>query len=183
MAKDLKVMFGDMHGLDEKSVVSLTSALDAANLPGFDYLEFKQSLAALSQMNIDEMTAIKSAYATAATMGLTKSKLIETAQHYKSVLAGEMNKFQQALENRIQKKVEGKRSEVEKLKKQIIEYKAKIIQLEEQVAKHQNTIDTADSSISKETGKIESIRGNFERAHQSILNQIDKDILNINQYL
>ena len=183
MAKDLKIMFGEMHGLDEKSVASLTSALNSANLPGFDYLEFKQSLGALSAMNMDEATAMKSAFATAATMGLTKNKLIETAQHYKSVLAGEKNKFQQALENRMIKKVEGKKQEVERFKKQIIEYKAKIKQLEEQVAKHQNTIDTADATIQSEMGKIDSIQSNFEQAHQSILNQIDKDILNINQYL
>ncbi len=172
-----------MHGLDEKSVASLTSALNKANLPGFDYLEFKQSLAALKDMNMDEGTAIKSAFATASTMGLTKAKLIETAQHYKSILAGEKNKFQQALENRMNRQVDGKRKEVEKLKKTILEHKEKIKKLEEQIAQYQKTIDTADESIQKETDKIGSIKDNFERAHQSILNQIDKDILNINQYL
>ena len=88
MAKDLRIIFGDMHGLDEKSVDTLTKALNNANLPGFDYLEFKQSLGALSGLNMDEAMGIKSAFATAATMGVTKIKLKETAQHYKSVLAG-----------------------------------------------------------------------------------------------
>ena len=183
MAKDLKIIFGEMHGLDQKSVATLTKALNHANLPGFDYLEFKQSLGALTKLNMDEATAIKSAFATAATMGLTKPKLIETAQHYKSVLAGERNKFQQALDNRVQARVEGKKKEIERLKKQVEEYKSKITQLESQIAKHQQTIDSADSTIQTEVEKIESIHRNFEQAHQSLLNQIDKDILNINQHL
>ena len=183
MAKDLRIIFGDMHGLDEKSVDTLTKALNNANLPGFDYLEFKQSLGALSGLNMDEAMAIKSAFATAATMGLTKIKLIETAQHYKSVLAGERNKFQQALDNRVQARVEGKKLEIERLKKQVEEYKTKIKQLEDQIIKHQSTIDSADSDIQSEVEKIEGIHRNFEEAHQSILNQIDKDILNINQHL
>jgi len=183
MAKDLKIIFGEMHGLDQKSVDTLTKALNQANLPGFDYLEFKQSLGALQKLNMDESTAIKSAFATAETMGLTKNKLIETAQHYKSVLAGEKNKFQQALDNRVKARVYGKKNEIERLKKQVEEYKAKIQQLEGQISKHQATIDSADSTIRDEVDKIDSIHRNFEAAHQSLLNQIDKDILNINQNL
>ena len=76
MQSKLKSIFGNHHGLDERSINVLTKALENANLPGFDYLEFKQSLAALTQMNMDEAMAIKSAFATASTMGLTKEKLL-----------------------------------------------------------------------------------------------------------
>ena len=79
MQKNLKNIFGNDHGLDEKSVDYLTSALAKNNLPGFDYLEFKQSLAALADLGMDEPTAIKSAFATASTVGLTKDKLVKTA--------------------------------------------------------------------------------------------------------
>ncbi|MEM6967493.1 MAG: hypothetical protein AAF573_22205, partial [Bacteroidota bacterium] len=81
MAKNLKTIFGENHLLDEKSISFLTGALDRNNLPGFDYIEFKQSLAALAKLNMDEETAFKSAFATAATVGLTKGKLLETASH------------------------------------------------------------------------------------------------------
>ncbi|MFK7808807.1 MAG: hypothetical protein AB8F74_13470 [Saprospiraceae bacterium] len=183
MAKDLKIIFGEMHGLDQKSVDTLTRALNNANLPGFDYLEFKQSLGALQRMNMDEPTSIKSAFVTAQTMGLTKNKLIETAQHYKSILAGEMNKFQQAMDSRVKARVEGKKLEIERLKKQVSDYKEKIQQLESQIEKHQATIDSADSTIQSEVTKIQNIHRNFEQAHQSLLNQIDKDILNIRENL
>lgn len=183
MQKDLKTIFGDHHGLDEKSITFLASALAKSNLPGFDYLEFKQSLSALSQLNMDEETAIKSAYATAATVGLTKEKLLKTAQHYKSILNTEKQQFDAALQKQIEQRIQGKANEVTKLKKKVEEYRAKIQQLEEHIAKAQETIDHADEDIQNAKEKIDSTRDNFEHTLQSVINQIDKDIENIQKFL
>ena len=54
MSKNLKALFGEDHLLDEKSISFLTDALEKNNLPGFDYIEFKQSMASLAKLNIDE---------------------------------------------------------------------------------------------------------------------------------
>ena len=183
MQAKLKNIFGNNHGLDEKSVDYLINALTKNNLPGFDYIEFKQSLAALAAMNMDEGTAFKSAFATASTMGLTKAKLLETAGHYKSVIANERNHFQAAVQKQIQQKVDGKEQEVEKLKKQIQAHKEKIHQLQTQIEKYQSTIDGADAQIADTKSKIKSTIDGFEMTHQSILNQIEKDLENIKNYL
>ena len=183
MAKNLKELFGTHHGLDDKSVDFLTKALEKNNLPGFDYIEFKQSLAALSGMNMDETTAMKSAFATASTVGLTKEKLLKTANHYKQVLNNEKTAFDNALQNQVTQRIAGKQGEVEKLKKQIAEYKAKIEQLEAHIKKSQATIDNADSHIEEAKSKINSTKTGFEHTYQSILNQIDKDIESINNLL
>ena len=183
MQKDLKSLFGDHHGLDEKSIQSLTTALAKNNLPGFDYLEYKQSLGALVKMNMDEETAFKSAYATAATVGLTKEKLLKTADHYKNVLQNEKDQFDKALQKQIDQRVKSKKAEVEKLKKQIEEYKLKIQQLEEKIAKSQSTIDNADQHIQEAVDKIETTQTNFDHTLQSVVNQINQDIENIQKYL
>ena len=183
MQKDLKSLFESTAGLDGKSLSSLTAALEKNNLPGFDYLEYKQSLGALVQMNMDEETAFKSAYATASTMGLTKEKLIETAAHYKKVLANEKKQFDQALQKQMDQRVKSKKTEVEKLRKQIEEYKAKIQQLEEKINKSQSTIDSADEHISAAVHKIETTQRNFEEALESVFNQINRDLENIERYL
>ncbi|HNG89366.1 MAG TPA: hypothetical protein PK858_04155, partial [Saprospiraceae bacterium] len=73
-------------GLDERSLDFLTKALEKNNLPGFDYFEFKRAVATLLEMKIDEDTAFKSAFATAATVGLTKEKLLDTAGYYRNLL-------------------------------------------------------------------------------------------------
>lgn len=183
MQKDLKKVFGNTHGLDNKSVEFLTNALEKHNLPGFDYIEFKQSLFALGEMGMDENTAFKSAFTTASTVGLTKNKLLETANHYKSVLTKEKVQFDQAMSNQIKQKVAGKREEVEKMKQQIQMHRDKIAQLEEQITKYQKTVDNADAEINAAKAKIEETQKGFEFTHQSILNQIAKDVENINKYL
>lgn len=183
MQKDLKLLFGKDHGLDDKSIAFLTNALAKNNLPGFDYIEYKQSLGALTEMNIDEETAFKSAFATAATMGLTKDKLLKTAQHYVAVLNKEKQQFDAALGKQMEQKVKSKQLEVAKLKKQIDDYKAKIAQLEEKITKSQSTIDNADEHINAAMEKIEVTKNNFEFALQSVENEINKDIESINRYI
>lgn len=183
MSDSFKAVFGDHHGLDERSFNSLLKALEKNNLPGFDYIEFKQSLARLVELDMDEVTAFKSAFATASTMGLTKEKLLKTTTHYKNVLLKEKQQFDQALKKQMEQRVNSKLSEVEKLKKQILEYQKKIKDLEAKMAKSQKTIDHADEHIQAAKDKIEDTENAFGHTLQSIVNQIDKDIENINAYL
>ncbi len=183
MIKDLKTLFGKDHGLDQKSVEFLANALKKNNLPGFDYIEFKQSLAALGQMQMDESTAFKSAFATASTMGLTKEKLLQTAAHYLKIVENEKAQFQLAMQKQIQQRVDSKLAEVNKLKEQIVKHQEKIRQLEEQISKYQATIDGADAKVAEARQKIEATQHSFELTHQSIVNQIRKDIENIENLL
>ena len=183
MKDDLKKIFGEAENLDPKSVDFLTGALAKNNRPGFDYLEFKLSLDRLKKLGMDEETAFKSAFATASTVGLTKDKLVSTAQHYKQVLAKEKGQFDLALGKQLDKRVNGKRQEVEKLKKQIEGWKEKMAQLQEQIARSQATIDDADNQIQAEMKKIEKTKDHFEHSHESIFQQIEKDLENIQRFL
>ncbi|MCB0663980.1 MAG: hypothetical protein KDC24_14635 [Saprospiraceae bacterium] len=176
MKKSLKDIFGKMTGLDDRSLKSLTNALENANLPGFDYLEFKQSVNALQEMGMDDKTAFKSAFAAASTMGLTKEKLIETAKHYTKVLAHEMDLFDKACKSQIEQKVNSKKTEVEALKGKIAEYEAKIEQLKERIQKSQATIDEADENIKGAMDKIQGTKESFDFTFKSVLNQITVDI-------
>ncbi|MBI1223961.1 MAG: hypothetical protein GC192_01875 [Bacteroidetes bacterium] len=183
MLQDLKEIFGDTNGLDPKSVESLTRALDKNNLPGFDYLEFKLSLGKLAQMNLPEEMAYKSAFATASTVGLTKEKLLTTGQHYRKVLFDEKDQFNVALQGQLQKRVNNKQEEVVKLKAQIQAWQEQILNLQNQIAKSQATIDDADNQVAAEMKKIQATKDSFEHTHQSIMNQIELDIQNIQKYL
>jgi chromosome segregation ATPase len=183
MQKDLKTLFGEIHGLDEKSLNFLVKALEKNNIPGFDYIEFKQSLGNLMAMDMSEETAFKSVYATAVAVGLTKEKLLKSAVHYKQILNKEKDQFDAALQKQMVQRVEGKLKEVEKLKSQIVEYHKKIAELEARIDKAQNTIDNADGQITDAKSKIQAREEAFQFTYQSVFNQIDQDIENIQQYL
>ncbi len=179
----LKKLFNTENGLDEKSLNYLVRALEKANLPGFDYLEFKQSLAALSSMNMDELTAFKSAFATASTVGLTKDKLLSSATHYEKVLEKEKLQFDQALRKQLKSRVEGKKQEVERRKKQIEDYREKIKQLQAEIDHSQAIINKGDELIQQELDKITATKQNFEYTFKNILEQLGKDVEKINTYL
>ena len=183
MQNNLDNLFGSVTGLDEKSVAFLTKALAKGNLPGFDYLEFKQSVAKLLELGMDESTAYRSAFATASTVGLTKEKLISTARHYRQLLVNEEQKFGQALAGQTKRRVEGKQQEVALLKKQIEEWRTQIQHLQERIAKSQKTIDSADEVIAAERRKIEATRENFETSYRAVANEMEKDIQTINTLL
>ena len=122
----MKNFFGENLGLDEKSVEYIAKAIEKANLPGFDYLEFRMAVDNLKKINLDEVTAIKSAYATMSTMGLTKERIIETAAHYKSVLVKEREQFDAASQKQQTLKIGQNLQQVGDLQRKVTENEAKI---------------------------------------------------------
>jgi len=183
MASKLNQIFSINGEIDQKSLDFLTRALDRSNLQGFDYLEFKQSLNSLKKMNMDDETAIKSAFATASTVGLTKDKLVQTARHYQQIIDKEKAQFDEALQNQVREKIAGKKAEVDRLKQQIAENTKKIAQIEATIKKSQSTIDNADQDIKEAQNKIDATKSNFETTYQSILGVIAEDIERFNKYL
>ncbi|MDH3246023.1 MAG: hypothetical protein OEM26_15490 [Saprospiraceae bacterium] len=183
MSKKINSAFEDLEKLDKKSVEFLIKAITENNLPGFDYLEFKQSFQALKQMDMTEKTAMKSAYTTGSTVGLTKSKLISSAEHYKKVLFTEKQQFDTALQKQIAQRVHGKKEEKETLTKKIATYQAKIQELETEILKYQEKLTKADSEIEAAKSKIEETRDKFEKTFDALLGQIDQDVALIKEIL
>jgi uncharacterized protein YbgA (DUF1722 family) len=170
-------------GLDDRSLEFLVSALEQNNLPGFDYFEYKKAVVTLLGMGIEEGNAFKSAFATAATIGLTKDKLLETAGYYRNLLSKEKEKFDQALENQTKGKVTDKQEEIKRLNDQIERHKAEIVRLQEEIALYRTQIEQAEVTVKTEQDKIGKAHGNFERTHAALLLQMDKDIEQIHKYL
>jgi hypothetical protein len=164
------------EGLDARSIEFIAQAVEKNNLPGFDYLEFKKAVAQLTAMNMDEATAYKSAFTTAATLGITKDKLIETASYYRNVVANEKEQFAQALENQHATKVAARQKEVSRLRDQIERHHAEIARLQNEIAGYLNQADAAETAIKTESDRLDKAKSNFEKAHQAVLLAIDRDI-------
>lgn len=183
MKENIKAIFGDLSELDEKSVDFLTSAFNAHALQGFDYFKFKQSVSAMQKMDMDPKLALKSALATASTMGVTKEKLVKTAQHYRKVLNDEKKQFDTALKNQMKQRVASKQEETEYLKVKIKEYKSKITQLQDQLKEFQEKIDSSDEEIENAKEKIVGTKERFEKTYHAFVAVIDSDITNIKSNL
>ncbi len=162
---------------------ALMRALEKKNLDGFDYLEFKQSVTKLSEMGMDQDTALRSAFATGSTVGLTLEKLIKTANFYTGVLQDEKAQFMRSLEKHLVDNVEGKAKQTGDLKKKIANWETKIEQLREEIRKAQAQIDNADAEIQSARGKAEANQAGFDEALDVITGTIRQDLEDIRRVL
>ncbi len=168
---------------DQKSVDFLENALVKQSQPGFDYLKFKQSIGQLAGLNLDTTTSLKSAFATASTMGVTKDTLLQSARHYLTILGDEKKQFDQALNNQVQQRIASRKEELQKLQQQIEDHKRQIIKLEKQIVEFQEKISRSDEEVSEAKASIDMTKSKFENTYQQFVSAIERDMTAIQQHL
>jgi len=166
-----------------KFVDVLLKAIEANNIEGFDYLEFKQSLQNLSKMDMDEATRYKSAFAMAQTMGVSPSKLVNSANHYIGILKKEETKFQAAMKNQLAKQVTQKKESILTLEQNIVAKQKKIEALTQEIEADKEKLNQMKSTIDASAAKVESTKVGFINAYNNVLGQIKTDVEKINKYI
>lgn len=161
---------------DEKFVNRLLQAIEEANLEGFDYLEYKQSLQSIDDMNMDEATMFKSSLAMAKTMGATPEKLVSSAQHYIKVLEKEEKKFQDALTNQQQRVVSGRQQTISKMEETIKAKEARIEELKTEIIKDKEALDATQKAAENDASKIHLTKTGFYSAYHIVVDQIKDDL-------
>lgn len=169
--------------VDQRIFDSLQKALEENNQEGFDFLEFKNSLQTLAGIIPDESTRYRSAYATAATLGVTPDKLLQSAAFYRSVLERERDNFNKALSQQVDLNVTGKQKDVERLQSLIGQKSEQIARLTQEIAAHQEEMARAQGIITDAQTKIENTKNNFHLTLDTVMSQIQTDIDNIQKYL
>lgn len=183
MTVDLKKLFASDDITNTKMQNALIAALNKNASDEFDYLKFKVSVKKMLDMGMDKETAVKSAFATASVMGITKNKLVNSAKKYKGSLDKEREQFAIALKNKIAKNVDGKKVEAERLKKEIVSHKEKIAKLLKEIELFEDKIGQVDDVVAAAQAKIESTRSDFKSTFDAIYSQIEEDIINIGSAL
>lgn len=168
--------------LDDSIFEALNKAILDNNLEGFDYLEFRDSLKQLKSI-LDEKTAFKSVFATVSTMGLTKEKILETAEIYLTVLANEKSKFEKAVENQSDNNIASNKAEIEKINNQIIQNNEQIQKLSDEVVAYKNKIEELKNKVAQAEQKIHDTTKNFYVTFDLVLNEIKSDIEKIKEHL
>lgn len=169
-------LFDSVKDLDNNSVNHLIKAIKGNNLDGFDYLEFKHSLNNLLAIGMDKETAIKSAFVTAATVGLTEDILYNSAAHYQNVLQGEKEKFAKALQKQIDNQVDKREKQIDKLHNKINQISEKISALEQSKKEMLNLIDNAEEEIRESQTIISATQDKFQKAFNAVNQEIQEDI-------
>jgi len=169
--------------MDQRVYDMLLTVIESNNMEGFDYLEFKASLQALSNLPLDEATKFKSAFATASTMGLTVDKLISSAEYYKNILNRERDKFNTELENKMQQSVMSKDKERQTLEDTIHKKEQQITTLTNEISQHKQNLSQLQNQLAEIQSKIQQTQRAFFSTHQYLLTQFEDDIQRIKKLL
>jgi DNA repair exonuclease SbcCD ATPase subunit len=169
--------------VQDKFLDVLFGALESSNQQGFDYMEFKDFLKSLANVPMDESTRIKSAFATAQTIGATKDKILASAQQYLKLLANEQIKFQEALVGQKERNLTGKQNEIKELEQTIQSKESEIEKLKADLQAHRQQIGDLEKEINAASEKLAQTADDFEATYQALVSQIQGDVRNIESHL
>ena len=161
----------------------LFSALEKANLEGFDYFEYKQALQNMRKMNMDEATMYKSAFASAQIMGATPELLNSSARHYLKVLDEEERKFESAWENQAKSGIDKKQASKSRLTEAIKMKSERITKLQKEIDEAKQKLSTVDEEIQTMRLKVNKTRNDFIASWKFLNDQIKEDISKMSNYL
>jgi len=168
---------------ENKFVDMLLRSIEANNLEGFDYLEYKQSLQSLMKIESDEAKRYQNAYAMAQTMGLTKKKLNDSIKSYLQILAGEEKKFSEAFEKQKSTQVIQREQNVANLKQSIKAKQEQIKKLQAEIKEAEAELNKTEGAINESLAKVEATKDGFYASYQMVVGQIKADAEKIKQYI
>ena len=168
---------------ENKFVDMLLRSIEANNIEGFDYLEYKQSLQSLMKIESDEAKRYQNAYAMAQTMGLTKKKLNDSIKRYLQILDGEEKKFSEAFEKQKSTQVIQREQNVSNLKKSIQAKQQQIKKLQAEIKEAETELNKTEGKINESLAKVEATKDGFYASYQMVVGQIKADATKIKQYL
>lgn len=166
-----------------KFIEVLLAAMEKANMPGVDYLEYRQSLKSLEKIPMDGPVRYQSAFAMAQTMGATLQKLVESAGHYLDVLKSEQAKFDEALRNQTAERIGNRQEMIKSLDASMKQKAEQIKKLTEEMQQHQAEMQKLDLEIKEATSKVAATKNDFVASYQVLVAQINADVENMKQYL
>lgn len=171
-------------GQEDKDIKQqLLTALEQANLEGYDYFEFAKSIDAQANIIPAEQMRFQSTFAMATTMGVTVGTLLSSSQHYLNVLAEKEKEFLTAVDKHSTDAVSGKEEQIKKIDSDMSQKSEQIKILTQEINTLQQQKTTITNEISSNRIKIDSVKTNFYATLKVITDRIKSDIDKIKQYI
>lgn len=183
MAVNIFELFKSDGEVNEKMWKTLLQSLVTNQERGFDYLKFKTAVKTLNEMGLDEEKSIRSAFATAVTMGVSKESLTKSIQHYRRILDKEQKNFVLALKNQIATNIDAKKLEFESLKNRLEENVKAIEKLERENEIIKKSLANGQNEIEQAQAKIEKTRDDFKKTYDRLHSLIADDENSIKNYI
>lgn len=161
----------------------LSQALEKENLPGMDYLEFRQSLKSLEKMAMTEQLRYQSAFAMAQAMGASRQRLLDTIGHYLTILETEERKFEQALLQQTRERIGQRQDAMARIDAEVKEKERQMESLRQDIERLGADRESLRHELQAATLKIEKTKADFLATYLHLRQEIQRDAGNLQKYL
>jgi predicted nucleic acid-binding Zn-ribbon protein len=161
----------------------IQEAIEASNLPGFDYIEFRDSLVRMAGVPMTEEQKFQAVFATAQSMGVTKQVLLDAVDHYLKVIGSKAAEFESFVSGVEVQQVTSKEKSVTDLATTIEGEAAEINRLTMSIQEHRKQQDAINLEIVQAKRDIQNKRSAFEATRSAIANNLTSDRTKIETYL
>jgi len=163
----------------EKFEKHFEKLFEQSNMQGPDYYEFFKMLETLEEHIKDEKTRFSAVFASLSIQGLTKQRLLEAAEYYKSIIVKDKERFEGAINQKSLTELESRMNTVKDLEKKIVDNSELIKKLTKEISDSQAKISILKNEISEEETKLISNKSGYNIACDAMLNKINIDITKI----
>ncbi len=167
--------------VNEKILTSLSKAIQDADLPGEDYLEYIEAVHSLKDLPLTEELKYKTAYTTLSTKGLTIQKIYESADYYIKILENERTKFYEALKQRSNSVVKQNKDQIAQLTAANKEKATLIQKLTAEIQGSQQKIAKMQKESTEAESKLKSTEMDFLATCKFMTDKIISNIEKVKQ--
>jgi hypothetical protein len=165
----------------EKFSQHFDELFDKANLPGPDYFEFSKMCQAMA--TLADNAKYPAIFTGLQVQGLSKEKLLESANHYIAIIDEDAKKFNTAIDSKILAEVQLKRNEASNKQKALQEKINLIAQLQAELTKDTSEIEILQNEANDQERKAQEKANTYKAACESRKASINEDVAKINTYI
>lgn len=169
--------------VDETMAQILEDAIVASNLPGFDYLEFRDALVNMKDLPLPEAQKFQAVFATAQSMKVDKGKLLEAIDHYLKVVEKSSADFKAYIDGVTEKEVTSKSGTVDRLDQEMQKNAAEIQRLTQVVQELKKQQDAVRMEVAQAELEISNKKAAFEATQAAVTQNLTSDRSKIETYL
>jgi hypothetical protein len=161
----------------------LAGAIEAADLEGFDYLEFKESLVGMASVPMTEQQKFLAVYATAQTMGASRGGILNSIDHYVSVIEQKKAEFAGHVEQKIAAEVTAREEKIAANNAAVEEATQQMQALTERIQTLQAENQALENEKIAESQSIQATQASFDATFNMVSGKLQEDKTKIETYL
>ena len=136
------------------------------------YYEFNKVLMTLAAHLADPKARISAAFAALSVQGLTKEKLIESANHCVELLQEDKNGLEKAITSKLEGEVGSRKTQIDSLQKEVELASQQIQDLTKKITENQAKMKTLTDESADAQSKIQRSHDSYVTAFTAVMNHI-----------